>query len=126
MAKLQTTKRLISAIYDFAVDGGAISSINMGVFIPNNAIVTAFYGKTNTAPVGTSGTIAFGHSGDTDAFMVVTGVAGFPVSQTFVGVDFSANPLEMTAYRQLQITIATTALTAGVIIVSIEYTEFDI
>ena len=126
MARLQTSQKFIAAVYDFAVDGGAISSINMGIFIPNNAVVNRFFVKTNTAPTGATATISFGHAGDTDAFMVVNGIAAFVVGEDLQGVDFTANPLEMTAFRQLQITIATAALTAGVIIACIAFTELDI
>lgn len=125
MGKIQTKKTLLSAFYSFAIDGGAISSINMGIMIPIFSIVTRFYVRTITAAVGSTATIAFGHSADTDAFMVVTGEAMFNAGETMQGIDFGANPLLMTAARQLQITIATAALTAGVIQAHIEFTEED-
>lgn len=126
MAKLQTTKKFLAAVYDFAVDAGAVGSINLGIFIPNNAVVTKFFVKTVTAPVGSTATISFGHSSDTDAWMVVNGTAMFVAGECLPGVDLSANPLEATAARQLQITIGTAVLTAGVIIACLEFTELDI
>jgi len=126
MARLQSTKRGQSALYSFAVDGGAQSTIGLGIYIPNNSIITDFYVKTNTIPAGASGTAAFGWTGDTDVLMVVTGIAAFVAGECLQGVDFNANPLETTDVREVAITIATTTWTAGILVVSVEYMELDI
>lgn len=127
MARLQTSKKEIAALYSFAVDGGAVSAINLGIFIPNNAIVTGFRVKTNTAPTsGGAATISFGFTGNLVAFMVINGIAAFVAGETLSGVDLKANPLEMTATNQLVISIVTAALTAGILVASLDYVELDV
>jgi len=39
MAKRIVSAKDVAFVYDFAVDGGGVSTINMGVFLPNNAVV---------------------------------------------------------------------------------------
>ncbi len=127
MARLITAKKIISAIYDFAVDGGAISTIGLGVFIPNNSVITNFFVKTNTTPTSAgAATISFGWTGDTDALMIVNAMGNFVATESLQGRDFADTPVEVTANRQVAIDIVTAALTAGVIIATVEFVEIDI
>lgn len=127
MARLITTGRTIAALYSFAVDGGATGDITMGVFIPNNAVVGRFAVKTNTTfTSGGAATVSWGFAADTDAYMVVQAFGNFIAAQTISGVDLNANPLEATANRELTITIATAALTAGIAIAMLTFIELDI
>lgn len=126
MARLISTPKRITGLYSFAADGGAISTIGLGVFIPTNAIITGFYVKVNTAPVGASGTIAFGRTGSTNEYMVATDVSGFVLNEIVAGRGFHDTPVRVSAFRELAITIATTALTAGVLVATVEFLELDI
>jgi len=127
MARIYGDLKQALCVYDFAVDGGAASTIGLGVFIPNNAVFNSFFVKTVTAPTsGGAATISFGYTGDTDAFMIVRAYGDFVLGECLQGVDFGANPLEASAARQLAITIATAALTAGKIVACLAYTEMDL
>lgn len=97
-------------IYDFSVHGGAIGTIELPTEIPDNAvIVEVFIDVLEALASGGSATVALGLNTTTDvlaatAFGSVTGiVAGIP----------NTTPVKLTAERNLQVTIATAALTAG-------------
>jgi len=108
------------AMYDFAVQGGAISTINLvdeegnAIALPNNAIITSVFIDVVTAMVssGGSGTISLGANTTTDLRLAVdadtlSGVsAGIPVGT-------AATAVKLTAERNLTVSIATQALTAG-------------
>lgn len=116
-----------AGLYDFAMDGGAQGSIDMGVFIPEFAVITRFNVTTLTAPVGAGASISFGISGSVQLLMVTTGIAAFVINQTLQGVDFNANPqmTGATANVPILMTISGAALTAGKLKFDIEYAEYD-
>lgn len=116
--------------WDFANAGGAISNITLGVFIPANAVITRFYVKTLTAPVGAGGSISFGIATATQLLMVTTGIAAFVVGQVLEGIDFNANPTMASTTPgeapQITMTISATIQTAGRLAFAIEFDEFDV
>lgn len=118
-------------LYDFPVDGGAVSSINTLVTIPGLAVVRWFLVKVLTAPTSAgAATISFGIAGSTQFFMTTTGIAGFVINTQVAGVDFNANPQTVSNTLGTGIpvlmTIGTAALTAGKIAFEVGYTEYDI
>jgi hypothetical protein len=128
MAAVVTSRKSVSFLYDFAVNGGAVGSINMGVFIPANAVIYGGYILCQTALTsGGSATISVGYS--SAATILASNIAyttfnsGGVVS---IGVDLSANPKFLDTARQLTITIGTAALTAGSLTYFCEYTEWPL
>jgi hypothetical protein len=119
--------QVMKAKYDFAVQGGAIGSVNLvdvdgkDAVLPNKAIIKQVIFDVITAPTsGGSATIAFtaNSAADMKAALAIaswTGiVAGIPVGT-------AATSIKLTAQRTLTATIATAALTAGKINVFVEY-----
>jgi hypothetical protein len=111
------------ALYDFAVDGGAISTITPSISdtIPANAIVYGGLLNSVTAPVGASATIAVGTSAgsSSSSILAATAITAMTVDAVIelLGVNSQAAThkpsFKMTAAGQITLTIATTALTAG-------------
>ena len=102
-------------IYDFAVDGGAVGTIELDLAIPDNSIITGAYVDVLTDPASAgSATIALGLNTNTDllgptAIASVTGVLNL-----MPGIaDLPIEQFKLTAERKPKVTIAAAALTAG-------------
>jgi hypothetical protein len=135
---IHRTKNAIKCTYNFAVSGGAISTIPLNddqgnpCTLPLNAIVTNVVAYSSTAVTSAgSATISLGSniSGSTTDLMSATGkatlsqgafTAGNPVgtAATWVG------PVTTQAGSQVQVAIAAAAVTAGVVEFFIEYHIF--
>lgn len=112
--------------YDFAVDGGLISTITMALKypIPSGSIVyasTAY--ATTTFASGGAATVAFGADASSDL-----SAAPVTIAQVNAGWyeprESAVAPVITTAERTtLSITIATAAATAGVISLNVQYLE---
>lgn len=120
--------RTARAKYDFAVNGGVVSTITPGASvnatIPNNAIIIG--GTINSTTAATSAgaaTIAVGTSAgsSTTSILGATAVASFSADATINSVATFAAPLKLTAAGSITITIGAFDLTAGVIEVSVLY-----
>jgi hypothetical protein len=129
-------------LYNFAVDGGAIGAIipSISDTIPANAIVWGGICNPTTAPVGAGATVAIGTSAGSSAtsIMLATAItaltidaviellginsqhAGGPATDPTALVIHQA-PFKMTAAGKLQLTVASDALTAGVVEVMVFY-----
>lgn len=118
-------KKTAIAVYDFAVDGGVIGAITLAgtVSIPDNAVVTAV-----THDVLTTCTSA------TDAATIALSVPTDGALTTALAISNAANiwdagahlpntalPKKLTAARNLQITVAVEAITAGKIVFAVDY-----
>lgn len=129
-------------VYDFEVHGGAVSTITLPIKVPAGAYIKEAYAAVETAPTsGGSATIALGLNTNTD-LLGATAIADFAVNTAVpllpnytealdgnaaAGGVISSTPVRVTAERQLKVTIGTAALTAGKIIVYMEYFgPFDI
>lgn len=115
------------AIYSFATDGGAVSTITpvLTATIPNNAImVGATINSTTAAASGGSATIAVGTAAgsSTTSILAATAYTSFTTDALLNGVPVFATPRKMTAAGQVTVTIGTAALTAGIIEVFVYYT----
>ena len=127
MGQLQTTLVSQAGLYDFAINGGAIGTINMGVYIPKFAIVTSFKVAVLTTFVGAGAVIAFGLTpGTSQLLMVNSGVEQFTANAAINGVDLSANPFLATDFLQVTMTISTAALTAGKLKFLINHNTFQL
>jgi hypothetical protein len=106
--------RYAKSVYDFAVDGGAVSAILpvKGATLPINAIlIGALLDIVTTFTSDGSATLALGTSAGSAANSIL---AATPVASLTVGITTSLNTrFKMTAAGVLQWTIATAAMTAG-------------
>jgi hypothetical protein len=118
---------VIRATYDFAVQGGAIGSVNLKDFdgnaakLPLGAIIKQVLIDVVTAPTsGGAATIALTaqSAGDLKA---ATAIASYTGLVAGVPVGSAATMIKLTAERTISATIATAALTGGKINVLIEY-----
>ncbi len=121
------------ATYDFAVDGGAVGLITpkQNCTIPKNAIVYQGITEIGATTVGSTGNVSVGLSagaGGAAALLAATARASLTT-----GLMFQAPPVQttasasntsyfkMSAAGQVTVTVATNALTAGVLDVYVFY-----
>lgn len=108
-------------VYDFSATGGAQGDHEVGITLPDNAIVTDVLFDVVTAPTsGGSATVAFKvqSAGDLKA---ATAIASWTGLLDGVPVSSAATAIKLTAQRKVYATIATADLTAGKIKVFVEY-----
>lgn len=107
------------ARYSFATDGGAISTITPADSdtIPANAVIWGGFLNPTTALVGATATIAVGTTAgsSTTSIKAATAVASYTIDALLAVVPTLAVPIKMSAAGQITLTIATAALTAGVL-----------
>lgn len=131
---IDRTKCLMRAVYDFAVLGGAISTIPLvddqgnPATLPQGAIVTSVVAHTVTSVTSSAVTgIALNllTAGDMQASQVkATLAAGTFVAGTPVGTAATwVGPVTAVGGTQLAVTIITTAVTAGKIYYFVEYVQ---
>jgi hypothetical protein len=128
MPYLAPSHRIIQVVYDFAVDGGLVSSIPLrGPKVPGGALVVDVYGQLTTALAGgtVTDTVALQIESAADvqaaaarnaAPWSTTGIKRF----TFVP---TTTPIFTTVERSVTLVIAGTALTAGKLTVWTRYVE---
>lgn len=129
MGTIDGTTRIKTCIgeYDFAVDGGAVSTITLrgDNSIPAGAYILGGFIEVLTAVTsGGSATVAVNSEAAGD-LLAAAAVSGAPWSTTgrksVAPVFTGASSLKTTAVRSLAITIATAALTAGRFRVAVLY-----
>ena len=126
-------KRIARATYDYSVDGGAVSTIGLGVTIPDNAIVTRTYYEVITTltsnAANDAATIALDIPTDDAAGLVAATAisaggdiwdAGYHDGvQDGAATNFS---VKTTAARELSVTIGVEAIDApGIVVFFCEY-----
>lgn len=126
MARIAGSQKTIYGQYSFAIDGGAQSTIGLGVWLPVNSVIRGMIAIVRTAPVGAGASLSFGITGSTQALLVTTGVAAFLGNTSVPGVDFDLNPLNVLAFSEVTITISGAALTAGRIIAAVTFDELPV
>lgn len=112
-------------IYNFATDGGAISTITPAIsdLIPSTAILVGATINSTTAPVGAGASVSIGTSAGstTTSILAATVITSLTADALLAGVPTFAAPRKMTAAGQITFTITAAALTAGVIECSVYY-----
>ena len=115
------TKQTCKFVYDFAVDGGAVSAItpaDADIIIPADAIITDMITYVSTALTSDgSATIAIGVGGAALAAALAFDHANYSDEDVIHTVIAD----KTTAAAAPTITVGTAALTAGVVEVIIEY-----
>lgn len=127
----------LKAVWNFAVLGGAIGAINLlddqgnNAILPLGAVVTRFLAYVVTAPVGASGTIAAKLLSTAD-LMAATAITSLTAGVVWQGKPVTAGagaawtvvgPVTAKLGTQVQMVIATTAMTAGLINFYIDYID---
>lgn len=126
--ELTNRTTLVKVTYDFTVNGGLVSTINLSALsaqIPNNAIVRQCWINTLVAPTsGGSATIALGLNTTVD-LLAATAYTSFVTSGNAmlagIPINTAATMVKATAARRITLTIGTAALTAGKIDVYCDY-----
>ena len=123
---------MAKAEYDFAVHGGAISAIGLGVTIPDNAMIVGGYVDcvvTATSAAADAGTGAISVQGANDivsAIAISDGTNPWDAPGRKAIVPKANTPettsIKLTADREITFTIATQVWTAGNFIVYLFYT----
>ncbi len=115
------------ALYNFAVDGGAIGVITPAVnaIIPNNAIIVGGIINPTTAPVGATATIGFGTLAGSSAASIkaATAIASYTLDALLpvIPVFTAGSAFKMTAAGAITMSVAVVPLTAGVIEITLFY-----
>lgn len=120
------TLRMARALYSFADDGGAVSTITpkKTVSLPNNAVIVGGTINSTTACTSAgSATVAVGTSAgsSTTSLLAATAVASLSADARINAVPVFATPVKLTAEGEVTVTIATAALTAGVVEITLFY-----
>lgn len=102
--------------YDFAVDGGAVSTITLRSNdgpLPNGAVIAGGYLDVVTACLSGTGTMALDSEGAAD-ILAATAQAGLTVGRKDIVPDATGSTaVKLTAARNPAVVIATAAFTAG-------------
>jgi hypothetical protein len=116
----------LKAVYDFAVDGGAIGTIGLGVFFPDNAVVnqSAFDILTTHTSAGDIATIAVTSTDVTIDAAVAIGT-GTPwdaaIREGDHQVDTDTTWEKTASEQELNVVIAVEAVTAGKMVIFANY-----
>jgi len=118
---IEGTDRLktVQAEYDFAIDGGATGDITLrgvdiqGNEIPAGSVIEMGYIDVLTAVASATGTVALRAEATAD-ILAATGQGGLTLGRkSVIPAGTGATAVKTTAKRNLIMTIATAALTAG-------------
>jgi hypothetical protein len=127
----KTTRRdadgCLKAVYDFAVDGGAISTIGLGVFFPDNAIVaqSAIDVLTTHESAGDTATIALTSTNITIDAAIAINDGGNPwdagMREGDHQYDTAGTWQKTSSEQELNVVIAVQAVTAGKMVIFANY-----
>jgi len=114
--------RWAKAEYDFAGAGGAIGDFDLGVTIPDNAVVlSCIIEKITAFTSGGSATVALKIEGAGDCVAATAFDNAAFTGAVTVGAALGSTKFKTTAARNVTMTVATAALTAGKYNFHIEY-----
>ncbi|TCO47305.1 hypothetical protein [Actinocrispum wychmicini] len=106
----------VTAVYDFAVDGGAVGDIVLrGDSVPAGAMVVDALLHVDTALASATGTAALRveTAGDLQPATAATAAPWTSTGPKRAGLTATSPPVKTTARRPVVLTIGTAALTAG-------------
>jgi hypothetical protein len=105
---------VFKAVYDFAVDGGAVAVFDLMEMKEAMTIVGANVDVNTTCTSGGAATVEFGiKAGDTDAILAATAVASLTANKSFNNVVATSSGLYVASAAVLAMEIKVAALTAG-------------
>ena len=108
-------EKVLKVRYDFSRDGGAIGTYDL-FQASQECVITGFHAVVKAAVTsGGSATVELGSTGDTDRFVTAKAPAALTIN-TVLPEDGAFNQvLRLVAGDTISMTVATAALTAGVI-----------
>jgi hypothetical protein len=118
-------QRKIRATYDFAVDGGVIGDIGLGVTIPRNAVIKkGWIDVVTDLTSGGAATIALNLASAGDVLAALA-VASWTGQIDCIQTGLATNMIKLADPKEITATIAAADLTAGKFHVYIEYDISD-
>lgn len=114
-----------TAVYDFSVNGGGTGTIDLGVAIPDNAIIVETIRDELVACTSTSSTGTIILNVATDGNLEQTALTCDGGAVTLASSGGSAVPKKTTAARTLRVTIATNNILAGKIRYFVRYMKSE-
>jgi hypothetical protein len=125
MTYIVPSRRTARAVYDFAVDGGAVSTITLrGDKIPQGAVIVDSLITVQTVLTSGGGaTVGISSEGASDiqSAAAISGAPWSTAGSKHGSLDADSAPITTTAERSLAAVVATAALTAGKFIVLVTY-----
>ena len=126
IAKKYLDRTQLVGTYDFAVHGGAISTIDLGIGLPKGCVAIDGFMHVITAPAGSGASIAVQLEGANDVISAAA-ISGAPWSTTglkdIAPVTSAATMILTTAQRNLKVVITGAALTAGKFAIQLRYMQ---
>lgn len=123
-----TEVKSVTAAYDFAVDAGAVGDIvlrgtdSVGNYVPAGSRVVGGFVDVTTALTQSSGTCALKLEGAGDITAAVAVGTGFTTGLKDIVSDGTGDKVvKTTASRSVTLTVATAAVTAGKLTVTLLY-----
>lgn len=131
MSQIFTKFKVATGLWDFAIEGGAASTINMRVYLPKFSRVFGFYATERQNITGGGAIIAFGYTqmGSTTpasnpvSFMGATTIGTFVLNVPLRGVNLLASPLQFDFPIFVTMLISVSTITAGKMQFDLFYTE---
>lgn len=118
--------RMARLEYDFSKDGGATGDLELAIARGNIIVHDAWVHVPTACTSGGSATVAIGiDGGDEDAFLDITSGAVAALTENAVLSETTARGLFVADGSEIQLTIATAALTAGKINVHVAYSAAE-
>lgn len=119
MANFNGSLKSYNILYDFDIDGGAIGSIPMGLFIPKNVLIlnSAFQCITSFSG-GAGATFSVGILNDLTAFLGLSSGVVTAAGNTGNGIYTVRPEIVMTESTEVLFTIGTNIITAGSMILT--------
>lgn len=110
--------------YDFAVDGGAVSTITLRSPdgpLPNGSVITDGYVDVTSSVLSATGTIALNSEGAGDIVAAVGQASWTAGRKSVVPAATGATAIKLTAARSPAMTIGTAVFTAGAFTLVLKY-----
>jgi hypothetical protein len=125
MGIIEGTRALktVVAEYDFAVDGGAVSTITLrgDNTIPSGAVITGGFIDIETSCASATGTMAIQAEAAGDILATSLEAALTAGRKSVIPAGTGATSVKTTAARNLKVVIATAAFTAGKFTITLFY-----
>lgn len=119
---LGSNVREARAVYDFAANGGAVGDIVLSSQLPPGAVILTGFVDVLTAPTsGGAATVALKVEGAAD-ILAATAIGSLTLGRkSIIPNGAGVNAVKTTVARNITVTVATAALTAGRFVVSLWY-----